>query len=83
MNMVDLPLITRVIICLVAIVNFCLSWLTENYFVPLFVKLIAQIENSIRIRNSSVDLAANPNAVKMIKWTQSGKRFKIVQEQFR
>lgn len=84
LELVVLPNSARITIVFVALANFALAWLMEQYLAPGFAKLIAKVSDRLYLWNLDGYGDVPPARVaKIRKWTVSGKRFKIIQEEFR
>ncbi|KAJ3312746.1 hypothetical protein HDV04_002710 [Boothiomyces sp. JEL0838] len=89
LEIVVLPWDGRVVIVAVAIFNFVASWLVERYVIFYLVKFLGLITERIRIMKidrNVVDTHSNYSLhrlAKIEKWRQSGKKFKIIRDEFK
>jgi hypothetical protein len=87
LNLIELPWEGKQMIMMVAVLNFASCWTTEKVISPYVVRLIGIIRERWRLY-SDTQIMYNrdiPPAklAKFRKWLKAGKKFKVVQEEFK
>ncbi|KAI8916065.1 hypothetical protein EDD86DRAFT_272937 [Gorgonomyces haynaldii] len=86
LKLVELPSSARTFVFALAVLNFGVSWTAERYIFPQIAKWIGTISERMLLKEPrTIDEANLPpmRLAKIRKWQQNGKRFKIIQDQFK
>jgi hypothetical protein len=76
-HIVELPLNGRLFIFAIAVLNLTVCWLAERHLVPKLLRLLSNVGDKVV---QSRLLGARH--FKIPKWQRSGKKFKIIQNEF-